>query len=252
MEENKYITSATHPLVKMVIALHDKKGRKEHRAFIVEGYRACQEFAAHNYQILHVFATAVEASKVQALFSHVPVMTVADRIMEKISTATTPSGILAIFSIPETSDTSKLQPGVVLANISDPGNMGTLIRSAASFGYTSVVIVEGCDPFSPKVIQACAGALPLVTLFQINWDELVTLACKNNLILAALVVKNGSPLTTITNKNILFVVGNEAHGLPQSWIDQCTLHITIPMCGATESLNAAVAGSIALAVCSWK
>ncbi len=252
MENNTYITSTAHQLVKLVVELHEKKGRKAYKAFIVEGYRACQEFAENNYTLLHIFAAPAETSKVQTLFSRTPVVTVADRVMEKMSTATTPSGILAIFALPQDSNADKLKSGIVLANISDPGNMGTLIRSCAAFGYSSVVIIEGCDVFSPKVIQACAGALPLIDLFQLDWDTFMQAAQKNKLKLAALVVENGQPLTDITEKNVLFVVGNEAHGLPQAWVDQCNLRITIPMKGKTESLNAAVAGSIALAVGSWK
>ncbi len=252
MENTTYITSVTHPLVKMIVELHDKKGRREHKAFTVEGYRACTEFSENKYTLLHLFASPTEASKVQNLFPDTPVVTVADRIMDKISTATTPSGILAVFALPVALPTEELSAGLVLANISDPGNMGTLIRSAAAFGYASVVVVEGCDPFSPKVIQACAGALPLVNLFQCDWNTLVTAAKSNNLLLAALVVQNGKPLMSISEKNLLFVVGNEAHGLPQAWVDQCDVRITIPMRGAAESLNAAIAGSIALAVGSWK
>ncbi len=252
MENTTYITSVTHPLVKMIVELHNKKGRREHKAFAVEGYRACTEFSENKYTLLHLCASPAEASKVQNLFPDMPVVTVADRIMDKISTATTPPGILAVFALPVALPTEELSVGVVLANISDPGNMGTLIRSAAAFGYASVVVVEGCDPFSPKVIQACAGALPLVNLFQCDWSTLVTAAKRKNLLLAALVVQNGKPLMTISEKNLLFVVGNEAHGLPQVWVEQCDLRITIPMSGATESLNAAIAGSIALAVGSWK
>ncbi len=249
MQENKHITSTTHPLVKMIVQLHDKKGRKEHTAFIVEGYRACKGFQENNYVLLHLIATTTEAHTAQLQFPHATIITVANQVMEKISTATTPPGILAVFALPtNNSDNTHLQSGLVLAQINDPGNMGTLIRSCAAFGYRSLIIVEGCDPFSPKVIQACAGALPLIDLFQCDWDTLVASAHKNNLKLAALVVKNGKSVTEITEKNILFVVGNEAHGLPTQWINQCDISVTIPMRGATESLNAAVAGSIALAL----
>jgi TrmH family RNA methyltransferase len=122
--------------------------------------------------------------------------------------------------------------------------MGTLIRSAIAMGIKSVVIVEGTDPWSPKVIQASAGTIIQANVFQIGWDQLIK--NKKNLKLCALVVKGGKKPNQIDFKDILLVVGNEANGIPDNWLSKCEEKMTLPMPGNTESLNAAIAGSIAL------
>ena len=109
--------------------------------------------------------------------------------------------------------------------------MGTLIRSAAAFGHTSVVIIDGCDPFSPKVIQATAGTLPLVNLFIWSWQELQHYKFKLKLI--GLVVKDGKTPQELNFNDVLFVIGNEAHGIPEEWVKECNELLTLPMPGKT-------------------
>lgn len=238
----KNITSVQNELIKTITKLHSPKGRKEQKKFLAEGIRILEGFARNNWIPTELLATEQMANSAQALFKKEPII-VSNHVMEKISTATTPSGIIAIFSYPKSSTT--LSPGLVLSRITDPGNMGTLLRSAVAFGSKSVVIIDGCDPFSPKVIQASAGAIAHLEILQWSWKEL--LKNKKDFILCALVVKGGqSPHEFKTAQNLLLVVGNEAHGLSQDQIDTCDAQLTLPMHSSTESLNAAIAGSIAL------
>ena len=122
--------------------------------------------------------------------------------------------------------------------------MGTLIRTCAAFDKHSVVVVEGCDPYSPKVIQSSAGTIAQVTIFQWSWQEL--LEHKGSIELICLVPEGGSIPYKINVPECLIVIGSEAHGIPEEWIASCQYKTTIPMPGGTESLNAAVAGAIAL------
>src|SRR5439155_4041882 len=110
---------------------------------------------------------------------------VSDRVMNKISAATSPSGILGVFSIPPHNINPIVPPGIVLVNIADPGNMGTLIRTAAAVHITTVIIVGGADCFGPKVIQATAGTIAKVSLYILSWQELMLQ--KNNIPLCALI-----------------------------------------------------------------
>lgn len=137
-----------------------------------------------------------------------------------------------------------LTAGIVLAKLSDPGNVGTLIRTAVAMNVHTVVCVETVDPYSPKVVQASAGTLAAVNLVQLSWDELMQQ--KGNLQLCALIVSGGKKPSELTNSNTLLVIGSEAHGLPNDWFHACETTMTIEMPGNAESLNAAVAGSIAL------
>ena len=108
----------------------------------------------------------------------------------------------------------------------------------------TVIVIEGVDPWNPKVVQASAGTIGLVTIFQLSWQQL--LKNKKTHKLCALVISNGKKSEDIDFKNMLLIVGSEAHGIPPAWIDQCEEKLTLPMPGRLESLNAAVAGSIAL------
>jgi len=128
--------------------------------------------------------------------------------------------------------------------MSDAGNMGTLIRTAAAMGCKTVVIINGVDPWSAKVVHATAGTIGMVNIYQLYWDEL--LKCKKDIPLYALVVSGGKDPQELSLKNSLLMVGSEAHGLSEVLIKQADEKITLAMSSKTESLNAAVAGSIAL------
>ena len=164
--------------------------------------------------------------------------------MKKMSTVATPSGFLGLFEIPAPPAPQQLTAGLVLAQISDPGNMGTLIRTAIACGVTSIVIVEGVDPWSAKVIQSSAGTISWIHVFEFDWQTLID--HKKDLQLCALVVSEGIMPTELNPTKSLLVVGNEAHGIPSQWQQHCDQLVTLPMPGKTESLNAAIAGSIAL------
>lgn len=231
-------------MIKDIRALQTTKGRKASGLFLAEGIRTIISFIEAGYKPVELYIADKKPYLVSQIPSHVPFDRISESQMESISASTTPSGILAIFKIPANPNPSILSAGLVLAQVSDPGNMGTLIRSAAAFDYQSVVIIEGCDPYSPKVVQSTAGSLAHVTLFSWTWEELFE--NKKDLSLCALVARDGKNPDEIDLKKSLLVVGNEAHGIPENWIQDCDTLLTLPMAGKVESLNAAVAGSIAL------
>lgn len=242
----KTITSPANPLIKKIVALHTKEGRAQHGLCIAEGERALAPFLEARIPLEVLCITEIHAShpliKEHEALTHI----VSDACMKKISTATTPSGIVGIFKIPAL-PTAPLAQGIVCAQIQDPGNMGTLIRTAVALCMPTIVVVEGVDPWSPKVIQASAGTLAYARIYRMSWPELI--ARKGNAKLIALTVRDGADLESLDTRTSLLVVGNEAHGLPEAWQNDCDTRATIPMPGNTESLNVAVAGSIALYIC---
>ena len=193
---------------------------------IVEGQRAL-ETALQGLKLETVYCTEAFIPVAQALAPSSKIIVVTPPLMKKMSTATSPSGILGVVHIP--SPAAELTPGLVLAKISDPGNMGTLIRTAAACGVRSVVVIEGTDPWSPKAVQASAGTVGLVTLFQWDWQTL--LRQKKSLTLAALTVEGGAHSNTLNRMTDLIVVGNEATGIPSEWLADCTKQITLEMPG---------------------
>lgn len=239
----KQITSRQNPEISAVAALSDKHERYKQQRFVAEGLRTLSTLIENNAQLEQLY-TVAHMAKIAQQLADTNVTLVSDHVMEKMSQASTPSGILGVFRMPEQASAEMLSHGIVLANITDPGNMGTLIRSAVAFNCKSVVIIDGTDPWSSKVIQASAGAIAHITLFQWSWEEL--LECKANFKLAALVIQNGDHPDKIDAKKTLLIVGNEAEGIPGKWITQCDQLITLPTANTVESLNAAVAGSIAL------
>lgn len=247
----KTITSITNPTIKLIASLQTKEGRQEQGLCIAEGERTVETFLQSSLALEMVYVTDNHTEWAQEHIDHDQITLVSETVMKKISTATTPSGIVGVFKIPQNPQGS-LKPGLVLANIQDPGNMGTLIRTAVALATPTIVIVEGTDPWSPKVIQSSAGTLAQATIHQLSWQELIKAKNAAQLNLVALVVSNGVPLESLPLENSLLVVGNEARGLPTIWQEQCGAQATLPMPGNTESLNAAVAGSIALYVMRQK
>jgi len=238
------ITSLTNPLIKQVVQLHSSKYRSKLQKFIAQGFRTIFTIIKSGTQPITLFTTEEFLYDAQQLVDETLIVIVPQYVMDKISTAVSASGLLAVFSIPEQPALDTLQAGIVLAKITDPGNMGTLIRTAAAMNKKSVMCIETVDPWNPKVVQATVGAISMVSLFCITWDTLIL--HKKNIPLYALMPSEGKSPHSLTMHNSLIVVGSESHGIPDDWVDQCDEKLTLPMPGNFESLNAAVAGSIAL------
>lgn len=215
-----------------------------HKRYIAQGIRVCASLIQSGQKIQNLYVTRRMLDQARKLVADHYITIVNDEVMEKISTTESPSGLLGVFLLPEPLKNPRLTSGVVLARVTDPGNMGTLIRSCAAMGHKTVVIIEGTDAWSPKVVQASAGTIGMVNIIGMSWEEL--LEAKHNTKLCALIVHGGKKPTELDLTATLLVVGNEAQGIPAEWIADCDATLTLPMPGHAESLNAAIAGSIAL------
>lgn len=231
--------SPENPLVKELRQLHRPEGRRAARALLVEGRRAIAGFLAAGWRAEVVLAPPDEAAP--ADWQARPC---SPRAAARLSQSSSPSGWFARFPLPDPGPLRPATGGLVLAEIADPGNAGTLVRSAAAFGIGDVVVVGGADPWSHKVVQASAGALAAVRIHRL--DPAAGLGpLTGGAPLAALVVEGGADPATVPPGPRWLVVGSEAHGLRPEWQAVCNERLTLPMPGAVESLNAAVAGSIA-------
>lgn len=241
----KTITSLDNPLIKRVVQLHAVKYRDLLQQYIAEGFRTISTIIKAGGNLITLFVTEEYVYDAQQLTTDEKhIIIVSSSVLQKISTLKTPNGLLAVFAIPMQPSFNALTEGIVLAQITDPGNMGTLIRSATAMNKKTVICIEGVDPYNPKVVQASSGAIANIILFSMSWNAL--LEHKKNLHLCALLASGGNSPEEINLRNTLIVIGNESNGIPQEWIDQCDEKLTLPMPGNFESLNAAVAGSIAL------
>jgi len=242
------IESTQNNEVKHLVKLQKKSYRADHQEFIAQGLSVCTTLLQH-YTPIAFYTTESSLQDAQNHFNSKTISLVSEQIMKKISTLTTPNGIVGIFKIPQIAWQADSN-AIVLYNIQDPGNLGTLIRTAAAMNIKNVFLIQGVDPYNPKVIQSTAGTIGYLNLIPLSWQQFSDQHQSYNT--CALVVENGqTPEDSNLTKSIL-VIGNEGQGLPQSAINSCSHKTTIPMPGKTESLNAAVAGSIAMYIKTQK
>lgn len=255
----KEINSRQNQEIKLVAELKLQKERQIQQKFVAEGLRTCQALLSSNILPEKIYCTdkmvenaqdLVKNTKIWAKSPISEIIIVSDTVMDKISSAATPSCILCVFNTPKNPSIDTLSSGIVLAGVSDPGNMGTLIRTCAAMGFKTIVLVDCTDVYSPKVIQSSAGEICKVNIFNFTWQELLN--AKKHLKLIALVISDGKNPDQINFKDSLMVIGSEAHGIPEQWVRDCEEKLTLPMPGKTESLNASVAGSIAMYIASMQ
>ncbi|MCR5597224.1 MAG: RNA methyltransferase [Lachnospiraceae bacterium] len=247
------ITSAANEKIKHLIALRDKaKVRREEGLFLVEGIRMLREIPPAD--LVTVFASEDFYEKnSDALPSNAEILD--NKVFAKVSTVNTPQGVIAIvkqksYSLHTLTDTpSPLL--LVLETIQDPGNLGTMFRTAEAAGCSGIIMTSDCaDPYSPKTVRSTMGAilrLPFVTVPQL--DEVFTMLKSKNITTYAAALEASVPYTTADyTKGSALLIGNEGNGLKKDTIvkvttsEGCTIHI--PMAGKTESLNASVSAAI--------
>ncbi len=242
---------AHSPRVDAARELLTKKGRKRQGRFSFEGPTLLQEAIDAGVPIESIYVTRDAFERIALVGAlereGATVYTVDERAMKRLSDVETPTGLVAVAPLRFRSAAEIFaRPGVVLvlADVNDPGNTGTLLRTAEAFGAAGVILGSlGAEAHLPKVIRSAMGAvfrLPLATAEPA--DVARALGDRDVTGLAA----GTTPLHALDwPENPVLVVGNERHGLGR-WEAVCTRHGSIPMSVPAESLNAAVAGSIAL------
>ena len=243
------IESTANPQVKAVRGLYEKKQRHLENRFILEGERLVRDGLYSKLSFVKCFVTSMLMplfiSDLESLAEKgTEVYIVADQVLEKLSSTKSPQGILAVAEIPRFVFNASSSFLVLLDGVKDPGNAGTLIRSAEASGADAVIFSAGCvDPFNEKVVRSGMGAhfrIPICTDWTVPDFE------KNlkgfDFYLADL---RGNLSYTGVNwmKKSVLVIGGEANGASQE-IKKHSISIKIPMHGKVESLNAAMAGTI--------
>jgi len=246
------ITSKDNPKLKAVRALvRSKKDRQEASAFVIEGVRALSALvngaALSQYTLKEVWVSS-DSPELAKDFA-VPVYAVTHEVMEQISDCRTSQGILGVVEyVHEPLVINPEQGNYLLADsLTDPGNLGTLIRSAVAFGFDGVFLHgDTVEVFNPKTVRATMGALPFCRHWKTG-DEIFKTIGENGYELISTVIHGGENLHEMKfgPKNVL-VIGSEAHGVSETVQKRATRHLSIPISPEVESLNAAVAGSICM------
>ena len=250
------IASAQNPKLKLVRALAGRRGREREGRFLLEGPKALEDALTHAPgQVELVLLRAGDTERVAAALERararrVPCLEVEPRLFDDLSQVETPQPLLAVArqvwrALPDLLGRSGPAPRAVvaLAGVQDPGNVGTILRSAAFFGLAGAVFLPGSqDPWGPKVVRASAAALLLHPPARAEPEALLAAAAAAGLEPVALAAHGGQPPHTIPPRALL-VLGAEGPGLPPEL--RGARAVTIPGAGGAESLNVAIAFGVA-------
>lgn len=232
------ITSKNNKLVSLIKKLSQKKYREETGLFVAEGLRTVQDIVSF---APHLVDTIVVAESKSQLFADAVI--VSDSIFEGLTETVNNQGVLALMKIPQ-GEPSGSDYALLLDGIRDPGNLGTLIRTACAAGYYDIYLRDCADAYSGKVVRSTMSAIVKVNIItDVDLSTIQGLKSKGYSIIGA--DMNGRNLfnTSFGNK-ICVTVGGEAFGISKEVRELCDEVISIPMEGDIESLNAGVSGAI--------
>lgn len=241
---NDHISSTKNPLIRDFVRLHRQRARRDRGEILIEGpivFAAALEAGCVPTTVL---ATADDIVTQNAVHSHPDVRfhTVADHVLKAASDTSQPQSPVATFQRPASPELSDRNV-VVLVGIGDPGNVGTIIRTAAALGWDVAATPDTADVWSPKVLRAGAGTHFSTTIAE--GQSVAEIFSDRPHVLIATVVAGGQSDVDI-DRPIALLIGSEAHGLAIRELELADHRLTIPMPGGTESLNAAVAAALGM------
>ena len=238
--------------IKYIQSLSHKKHRDSDKVFIAEGPKIINELLSEPaFEAVQLFAVRSWIDSYTGNHLH-SITEVDEQQLERISFLSTPNQVLGIFRMP---DPAEFDPGnkisILLSNIQDPGNMGTIIRCADWFGIEQIVCSIDCvDAFNPKVVQATMGSIARVKVIYQPLEEIIRKHPTVQVLAATLNGKNVKEMQQV--KEAMLLIGNESRGIPDELLQLPHEKITIAKKGQAESLNAALATAIILhSIAGW-
>jgi TrmH family RNA methyltransferase len=227
-------------------SLHQKKFRNGHGMFIAEGWKTISEFIASGYSVENLLYTQHSASKLLNLSQKIKAQEISREELSKISALQTPQDTLALIRIPEKTalrrEQFKGRFTLALDGVQDPGNLGTIIRTADWFGITQIICSPDCvEAYNPKVVQATMGSLARVKICE---TDLAATLREAGVPVFGGVLNGKSVYETDFGHEGIILLGNEGKGISPAGISTITYPVTIPRFGQAESLNVAVSAAI--------
>lgn len=252
------ITSISNDLIKLVRTLHHKKGRLQENLFLAEGIHLVQEVLKSDLKIKHYFwseklTKTIEGKELLVLLNiRGQGYEVSEQVMAKICETENPQGILATIAIPSRKglrDFDDLQLGMVIDGLQDPGNVGSIIRTAWAVGCDGIFFTSNTvDPYQGKVVRASMGGIFNQSIcLDLEPDKIVEWSNRMGVQIIA-----GDPkadkycFQTNLTKPSLILIGNEGKGLNPEWTCFPIIKALIPQPGGAESLNASISAGIFL------
>jgi TrmH family RNA methyltransferase len=243
---------------KHITSLHQKKYRELNNEFLAEGKKSVAEVLDSNIEVKELFYTAhwLKEHKNLVIKQNVRVQEITPDELARISLQKTPNEVLVIASIPSMPESNvKMFDDLVLVldNIRDPGNLGTIIRTADWFGIRNVICSTGCvDAFNPKVVQSSMGSITRTNLYYLDLKQFL-LSAPSEIMTYGCVLEGSNIYTTPLKSPAIIVIGNESKGISTDLLPLISERIRIPFFpitlsesigGHAESLNASLANAI--------
>ncbi|WP_285959559.1 TrmH family RNA methyltransferase [Thomasclavelia spiroformis] len=231
------ITSASNNTIKALIKLKQKKYRDETGYYLVEGE--------------HLVEEAMKAKQVECLIStkditsDLPIIVVSNEVMSKLSFTKSPQSIMAKCKIKKEKKLIDGKRYLILDDLQDPGNIGTLIRTALAFSIDQVILSNNCvDLYNDKLLRSMQGANFHISCIYDDLKTVISTLKKNNVKIIGSALENGQDIKQIKiSEKMAFIVGNEGNGMNKDILEECDYVGYIPI-NTIESLNVAIAGSI--------
>lgn len=234
------ITSVQNETIKEIMKLKQKKYRDETGLFLVEGYHLVEEAKKH-HAIIKLITTDKQDYDEETIY-------VSSRVMEKLAFTKTPQPIMAICQKKDNNHILLNKNRYLLLDcLQDPGNVGTLLRTAIALGYDQVIMSKDCvDLYNDKVIRATQGALFMIDVCMMDLNEAISSLQNDGVTVYGTCLENAKVIDDIARKDrMAFVMGNEGQGISKEILDICDERMYIPI-QTIESLNVAVAGALAM------
>lgn len=232
------ITSKYNPLIKEIAKLSDKKYRKICGKYVVEGIKPVRECISAGCTILNIIC-------VEGLESEFENAVIVSRaVFESVSSEVTPQGVLAVVELPSNKLKVPQDNCILLDRLQDPGNLGTVIRTANAAGYSEIYLINCTDTYSPKAVRASMSGIFFVKVYQGTNEEILGVLKGIPLICADM---DGEDIFSFNSpEKFCLCIGNEGNGMSQEIMKRARFKVSIPMRETCESLNAAVSAGIVM------
>lgn len=240
------IASTHNQHIRFLRSLYTKKGRDAARCYAVEGVNIVKDIPA-DLAVAAYYVDAARYDRLAPIFAGTaaPVYVVQPEVLSSAIDTVEPSGLVAVLPIPTpVASWQQATCALVLDGVSDPGNVGTLVRTAVAAGYRDILLLGGADPYAPKVVRATMGGIYRAAIHRLSLADYLSQCAGRHIYL--LDMQGADIFAARPQAPFDLVVGSEAHGVSQPLRAVATATLSIPMAGGLESLNAAVAGGIAM------
>ncbi|MBY6035244.1 RNA methyltransferase [Fictibacillus nanhaiensis] len=246
----KYIESESNASLKQWKKLHTKKEREKTRTYLLEGPHLIEEAISSGAKLQHVVVEENFEIKEEWLKEKFTLWTVPAKLMKQLSETEKPQGIIAVCEMMETQENILTEHGrfLLIDGVQDPGNLGTIIRTADSAGLDGVFLGEGtADLYNGKTVRSTQGSLFHLPIVKADLKTVIEMCKKFEVPILSSSLSDAVDMREIPEmKGFALIVGNEGQGVRQSLQNESTMNVKIPIFGQAESLNVSVATGILL------